>query len=158
MSRPHEFEATVEAMAWGRSTYTVVRVPEALVVAVREAGTRRVAGTVEDVPVNLALQHVADLGEPFLYAGAALLRRARVEVGEPVRCVLAPVDPDEVLVPPDVEDALRRAGLLGLWSSTRPAVRRRLLQPVEAARREQTRAARVESLLDAVVQEGGTGR
>lgn len=150
---PHEFEATVEAVRWGRSTYTLLRVPAALVDAAAGAGTRRVAGTVEDVPVNLALQHVTDLGDPFVYAGAALLRRARAEVGEPVRCVLAPADPDEVPVPPDVEEALRRAGLLATWESRRPAVRRRLLQPVESAVREQTRATRVEQLLDAVLRD-----
>ncbi len=144
------FSAVVEPMAWGRSTYRVIRVPDSLVDAARAAGTRRVAGTVDEVEVNLALTRNDVVDDHYLYAGASLLRRLGVRAGDVVDCVLAPVDPDEVAVPGEVVDALEGAGLAGQWEALAPSTRRRLLQPVQSARRESTRADRVAVLLDRV--------
>ena len=148
------FAAVVEPMAWGRSTYTVLRVPDSLVDAARAAGTRRVAGTVDEVEVNLALTRNDVIDDHYLYAGASLLRRLGVRPGDVVDCVLAPVDPDEVAVPGEVVAALEGAGLSDRWEALAPPTRRRLLQPVQSARRESTRADRVAVLLDRV-RDGG---
>lgn len=40
-------------MEWGRPTYTVIGMPEDLVEAARNLGTRRVAGELDGVAVNL---------------------------------------------------------------------------------------------------------
>jgi hypothetical protein len=145
---PWDFESTVDAVVWGRSRYTVVRVPEGLAAGARAEGTRRVAGTIDDQPVDLALNRAPVVDGPFLWAGASLLRRLRVEAGEPVTCRLAPADPDEVLLPDDVERALVAAGVLGTWEALPAPTRRRRLQPVASARTAGTRERRVRELVD----------
>ena len=55
-------------MRWGASTYTVIRVPDALVDAARAVGTRRVAGALDEVEVNLALTRAPVLPDAFLWA------------------------------------------------------------------------------------------
>ncbi len=142
----HTFDAVVEPLEWGRSRYTIIRVPEALVDDARVEGTRRVAGTIDGVAVNLGLAGAPHVEGSFVWAGASLLHRLGAAAGEPVRCVLGPVDPDVVPVPPDVAAALADADLAGRWESLSAATRRRLLVPVESARREETRARRVAAL------------
>lgn len=141
------FDAPLQPLAWGRSTYTVVVVPGELVDAAAAAGTRRVTGVIEDVEVNLALNRADVLEEPFLYAGKGLQRRLGATPGDVVRCRLGPADPDDVLVAADVREALEAAGVDGAFDALRPAERRRLLQPVEEAAREETRRRRVAALV-----------
>ncbi|MGL5867380.1 MAG: YdeI/OmpD-associated family protein [Dermatophilaceae bacterium] len=141
------FTGVVEPVHWGRATYTVLRVPLGLADDARALGTRRVAGTIEGEPVNLAVNRVAELDEPFVYAGASLLRRIRVEPGEPVSCALAPEDPDAVHVPPDVEQAIDDAGGRARWESLTPADRRRKVYTVESARTAATRERRIAAVI-----------
>ncbi|MGL5818756.1 MAG: YdeI/OmpD-associated family protein [Phycicoccus sp.] len=137
----------VESVRWGRATYTVLCVPAGLADDAQALGTRRVAGTVEGEPVNLAVNRVAELGEPFVYAGASLLRRIRVEPGEPVTCVLAPEDPDAVHVAPDVAAAVDAAGARDTWDALTPAARRRRVYTVESARTASTRERRLAAVI-----------
>lgn len=149
------FDGTVERLVWGRNAYTVVRLPAALVDAAAALGTHRVAGTIEGVEVNLAITRAPVIGDPFVYTGAAFLRRIATEVGEPVRCVLAPVDPERVDVPVDLEQSLRQAGVWSVWQSRRPGERRRDVAAVEAAVRPATRARRVADLAQRLVRGDG---
>lgn len=141
------FDASLEPLAWGRSTYVVVRLPEALVASAEAVGTRRLDGLVEDVAVNLAITRADVLDVPFLWAGAPLRRRLGARTGDAVRCVLAPVDPDHVPVADDVRAALAAAGVEAAFGGLRPAERRRRLVPVEDAARPDTRARRLADLV-----------
>lgn len=143
----HEHDAPVEPLVWGRSTYTIVRVHPDLVAAARAVGTGRVAGWVEDTPVNVGLNRADVIPESFLYCGPALQRQAGVRAGDVVRLRLRPVDPDLVPVPDDVAGALADAGVLAAFESRRPAQRRQLLMPIHDAARPQTRARRIEALI-----------
>lgn len=143
----HAFDAVLEPLVWGRSTYVVLRLPAAVVEAAAAAGTRRVAGTVDGVEVNLAVTRADVLDEPFLWAGAGLRRRLGAAPGDVVACRLAPVDPDHVPVPPDVREAVEAAGLGPAFDALRPAEQRRRLVPVEDAVRPDTRARRVADLV-----------
>lgn len=143
----YRFRSHVEVVQWGRTAYTVIRVPEDLAALARERGTRRVAGSIDGVAVNAALNRAPVVEGPFLYAGKSLLRRMELEPGEQVDCALSPVDPDIVALPDDVRVALERAGSHDAWEALRPSARRRLLQPVEAARRPDTRARRIDELV-----------
>lgn len=143
----HEFDAILEPLVWGRSTYVVVRLPEALVDAATAVGTRRVAGTVDDVEVNLAITRADVIQHPFLWAGAGLRRRLGSVAGDVVTCRLAPVDPDHVPVPPDVLADLEQAGVWAAFAALRPAARRQRLVPVEDAARPATRERRVADLV-----------
>jgi hypothetical protein len=122
-------------------------VPDSLVKACGSVGTRRVAGTLEGVDVNLALTRAPVYAGTFAWTGASLLRRMRVEVGDPVTGFLAPVDPDHVPLPPDVVGRLTETGMRDTWEALSPGTRRRLLVPVDGAATEKTRARRVQALL-----------
>lgn len=115
-----EIDGFIEPMTWGSSTYTVIRIPDALVASARTAGTRRVGGELDGVAVNLALTKAPVMDSTFVWAGSSLLRRMRLEVGEPVHGSLAPVDPDYVLVPADLADAILQNGQSDAWDSLPP--------------------------------------
>lgn len=142
-----EFDAPLEPMTWGRTTYVVLRVPDELVRSAEECGTRRVDGTVEDVAVNLAITRADVSDEPFLWAGSTLRRRLGLRTGDVVRCTLAPVDPDHVAIPDDVRTALVTAGAEAAFEALRPGERRQRLAPVEGAARPETRERRIVALL-----------
>ena len=143
----HRFTAAAEELVWGGTAYTVIRVPSALAEQAATEGTRRAAGTMDGVEVNVGLNRAPVIDDVFVYAGPGLLRQVRAEVGEPLRCELRPVDPDLVPVPDDVAEALADAGMGERWEMLRPAARRRLLQPVTEAVRPDTRARRVARLV-----------
>lgn len=140
------FEAVVEPLVWGRSTYTILRVPETLARAATLARTRRVDGTIEDVEVNVGLNRADVIEETFIYAGKPMLRRLGVSLGDVVDCALQPADPDLVPLPPDVAHALAGSDQMGAFERLPAARRRQLLVPVEAAARADTRARRIEDL------------
>ena len=146
----HPFEAVVEPFTWGRNTYLVLRVPDELAAAARGLGTNRVAGTMDGADVNVGLNRAPDLPEAFVYVGDSMRRRLGVTAGDVVECVLAPADPDVVVLPEDVEEALAEAGALDRWEALRPGRRRALLVPVEGARRPETRARRISDLVATV--------
>jgi hypothetical protein len=141
------FDAVVEPLAWGRSQYSIVRLPAALVTAAAALDTRRVAGRIENIEVNLAITRAPVVDEAFVWAGKSLLRRLNVAVGDPVRAQLHPIDEDEVLVPADVIEALQPNNNWAQWNLLTPAARRKMLYRVESAASPKTRARRVEELI-----------
>jgi hypothetical protein len=145
-----EFDALVEVLPWGRNLYTIIRLDQALETAAKVAGTRRVEGTIDDVPVNVGLNRADVLPHAFMYAGRGLQRRLGAEPGDVVSCRLRPADPDDVPLAQDVHCALADAGRLGAFQRKRPADRRRLLQPIEDAVRPDTRHQRIAALLRSV--------
>lgn len=146
MSNEVRFEAVVEPLVWGTNTYTVVKVPDVLARAATLARTRRVAGSIEGVEVNVGLNRADVIEETFVYVGKPLLRRLGARLGDVVDCVLGPADPDEVPVPHDVAEALARSGQADAFDRLPAARRRQLLVPVESAVRADTRARRIEDL------------
>ncbi|MBI4942024.1 MAG: YdeI/OmpD-associated family protein [Actinobacteria bacterium] len=142
----HEFDALVEPVHWGRSRYTVIRLPAGLVEDADRQGTRRVAGDIDGAAVNLAVT-TAPVDGPFVYAGASVLRRIGVRAGDPVTCRLAPADPDDVPLPDDGRDARVAADLLAPWEALTPATRRRRLYAVDSAASAPTRAKRLTELV-----------
>ncbi|GAA4064441.1 YdeI/OmpD-associated family protein [Agromyces indicus] len=142
------FVAPVEPVAWGRSTYTVIRIPEELADAARDAGTRRLEGTIDGVPVNLAVTRAPVVDGPFVWAGRSLLRRLGAEAGAPVECRLRPAHDDDVPVPADVAAELAARGVLQRWEGLPPADRRRRLYPIESAARPETRVRRIRALVE----------
>ena len=146
-----EFNAAIEPLIWGRTTYTILRLPADVGEALVTLGATRVEGDIEGVPVNLALITAAVVDGPFLWAGKSLLAKLKIEAGQPLQVRLRIADPDEVVVPEDIHKALVRAGLLAAWEQLTPGKRRSLLYPVESARTEPTRGKRIDVLLAAVL-------
>lgn len=142
-----EFDALVEALAWGRSVYTIVRLDQALVHAATVARTRRVEGTIDETWVNVGVNRTDVIPDAFMYVGKALQRRLSVRQGDMVFCRLRPADPEDVPVAEDIRRALAQAGRLDTFQRRSPAERRRLLQPIEEAAKPETRQRRIASLL-----------
>lgn len=141
------FTGCVEPVEWGRSTYRVLRLDPGLIAAAERRGTRRVTGTIETLEVDLGINRAEAIGAPFAYVGRDLLARWGAELGEPLRCRLRPQDPSLVSVPAEVASALEAEGLREAFEALTPGTRRRLLQPIAAAKRAETRARRIADLL-----------
>ncbi len=140
------FEGRVEPMVWGRSTYTILRVPAAVVTALHPA--RRVMGEIAEHPVNLALTRAPVIDDVFLWTGKTLLDRIGIEPGERVEVRLRPAPDDLVTLDPDIDNALRGAGLSDRWESLTPGRRRGLLHHIGTAKTQTTRAKRIANLLE----------
>lgn len=140
------FEGRVEPLTWGRSTYTILRLPEDVV---RGLGNcRRVEGEIAEHPVNLALSRAPVVDGVFLWTGASLLDRIGITPGEPVEVRLRPAPDDRVDLDPDIEAALRAAGMLAAWESLTPGRRRGYLYQIATAKTDPTRQKRINRLLE----------
>lgn len=140
------FEGRVEPRTWGRSTYTILRLPEAALQALGK--TRRVEGEIADHPVNLALSRAPVVDGVFLWTGSSLLDRIGIQPGEPVEVRLRPAPDDRVDLDPDIEAALRAAGVHSTWESLTPGKRRGLLYQIATAKTEPTRLKRIQKLVE----------
>ena len=142
-----EFDAVVELLPWGRNVYTVLRLEQALENAAKTSRTRRVEGTIDEVPVNLGVNRADVISDAFIYAGKGLLRRIGARPGDVVHRRLRPANPHDVPVADDGHRALADAGRLDAFRRKTPAQRRRLLQPIEDAAKPETRQQRAAALV-----------
>lgn len=141
------FSGAIEPMEWGRSVYTVLRIPPEVAAPLHAIGARRVEGEINDFPVNLALTKAPAIDGPFLYTGKSLLRRIGITPGEEVEVRLRKAPADVVETPDDVAFALRTAELSDTWAALTPGKQRGLLHQVTSAKRAETRAKRIVKLL-----------
>lgn len=140
------FEGRVEPLTWGRSTYTILRLPED---AAQFLGkTRRVEGEIAEHPVNLALSRAPVVEGVFLWTGQSLLDRIGIQPGEPIEVRLRPAPDDRVDLDPDIEAALLAGGILSAWESLTPGKRRGLLYQIATAKTEPTRQKRIRRLVE----------
>jgi Bacteriocin-protection, YdeI or OmpD-Associated/Domain of unknown function (DUF1905) len=139
------FESRVEPLAWGRATYTILRLPGDVVAALGK--TRRVEGEINDHPVNLALTRALVCPDIFLWAGQSLLDRVGINPGHLVEVRLRPAPDDQVDVADDVMVALRAHDAMQAWESLTPGKQRGLLHQINSAKTAATRAKRVAALI-----------
>ncbi|WP_137111572.1 YdeI/OmpD-associated family protein [Rhodobacter sp. SY28-1] len=140
------FEASIEPLAWGKSTYTILRLPKAALEALGPC--RRVEGEIAEQPVNLALSRAPVVDGTFLWTGQSLLDRIGIQPGEPVEVRLRPAADDRVDLDPDVAAALRASGVMTAWESLTPGKRRGLLYQIATAKTEPTRQKRIQRLVE----------
>jgi Bacteriocin-protection, YdeI or OmpD-Associated len=139
------FEGRVTPMPWGRAVYSVLPLPDAIVVAL--GATRRVEGEINDQPVNLAITRAPVVPFAFLWAGQSLLDRIGITPGDPLEVRLRPAPDDQVEMPPDVASALSSAIAWPLWEGLSPGRKRGELYRIETAKRAETRAKRIAALV-----------
>lgn len=139
------FEGRIEAVDWGRATYTILRVPEEVLAAL--GPTKRVEGEMAEHPVNLALSRAPVVEGVFLWTGQSLLDRIGASPGEMVEVRLRPAPDDAVDTPEDVAGALARAGLMALWEGLTAGKRRGLLYHIATAKTAPTRDKRIARLV-----------
>lgn len=139
------FEGRVEPLTWGRSTYTILRLPDDAAQALGK--TRRVEGEIADHPVNLALSRAPVVEGVFLWTGQSLLDRIGIQPGEPVEIRLRPAPDDRVDLDPDIEASLISGGVLATWETLTPGKRRGLLYQIATAKTDPTRLKRIQKLV-----------
>ncbi len=139
------FTARVEPLVWGKSTYTILRLPPDVARALHPA--RRVEGEVNDHPVNLALTRAPVVEGVFLWAGQSLLDRVGITLGEPVEVRLRPAPDDRVDTPDDIAAALRAGGAFAAWDALTPGKRRGLIYQISTAKTDATRSKRIAALI-----------
>jgi hypothetical protein len=144
------FEGRVVPVTWGRSTYTILPLPAAVVSAI--GPTRRVEGEIAEHPVNLALSRAPVVDGPFLWTGQSLLDRIGIAPGQPVEIRLRPAPDDRVDLDPDIEAALRASGALAQWEAMTAGKRRGLLYQIATAKTEPTRAKRIRQLVESLLR------
>ena len=141
------FEGRVEPMEWGKSVYTVLRIPTDIAVTLAEQGAKRVEGEINDHPVNLALTKAPVIDGVFLWAGKTLLDEIGIAPGETLDVRLRKADDSIVEVDEDVMLALRQAEATDRWNALTPGKRRGLLHPITTAKRAETRANRIAKMI-----------
>ena len=146
MSEYHVFEGEIIPIELGKSTYTVLPLPDQIADALQAEGARRVEGEINDHPVNLALTKAPVIDHIFLWTGKSLLDEIGIAPGEPVDVRLRKAD-DSVETPEDVMLALRQADATAAWEALTPGKKRGLLHHVNIAKRAETRAKRITKLI-----------
>jgi Bacteriocin-protection, YdeI or OmpD-Associated/Domain of unknown function (DUF1905) len=141
------FEGRIEAVEWGKATYTILPLPSDIGQTLTAAKARRVEGEINDHPFNLALTRAPVVDGPFLWAGKTLLDRVGIAPGETIDVRLRPAPDDLVEVPEDLASALGRAGLIDLWEGLTPGKQRGHLYQISTAKTAPTRAKRIDRLL-----------
>jgi hypothetical protein len=147
MSDYVEFTGRIETLEWGKSTYTILRLPDDVAERFAAERARRVEGEINEFPVNLAPTRAPVLEETFLWTGKSLLDRIGLVPGDEVEVRLRTAPDDEVETPDDVAAALRAAGATRLWDALTPGKRRGLLYQIGTAKTHATRDKRIVKLI-----------
>ena len=141
------FTGRIETLDWGRSTYTIVRLPAEVAERLAAEGARRVEGEINEHPVNLAPTRAPVIEDTFLWTGKSLLDRIGLAPGDAVEVRLRKAPDDEVEVPEDLAAALRAAGATHLWEALTPGRRRGMIYQIGTAKSQATRDRRIAKLL-----------
>ena len=124
-----------------------VPVPPEVADALREAGTRRIVGTINGHPIRRALHGIGD-GDYQLLIGRRALREVGGALGETLVLELMPdPDPDFVDIPEELQAALDAdEEAAARWATFTPGKRRSLSIHVAQAKRPATRERRARDL------------
>jgi hypothetical protein len=147
MSDYVEFTGSIETLVQGRSTYTVVRLPQEVAARLEALGARRVEGEINEHPVNLAPSWTPVLEATVLWAGKSLLDRTGLGPGCEVEVRIRKAPDDEVETPEDLAAALRAAGATQLWDALSPGKRRGMIYQIGTAKTQATRDRRIAALI-----------
>jgi len=142
------FTGRIVPMEWGKSTYTVLPIPDEVSKALIAAGAKRVEGEIGDFPVNLALTKAPAIDQVFLYTGKVFLRESGIAPGDEVEVRLRPAPEQVVEVPEDLVLALRQADMTDRWEALTPGKRRGLIHRVVSAKRAETRMKRIAEVIE----------
>lgn len=140
------FDGQIEPMTWGKTTYTILILPDAVRAALPQ-DTKRIEGEFAEHTVNLALTKAPVVDGTFVYTGKTFLRDSGLGVGEVFEARIRPVDPNLVEVPADLAAALAAAGRSADWAALSPGQKRGRLHGVNTAKRAETRQKRIGILI-----------
>lgn len=147
MSEYYDFEGQITPMEWGKSVYTILRLPDDVANALEAEGAKRVEGEINDHPVNLALTKAPVIDGVFLWTGKSLLSEIGISPGDHFDVRLRKADADAVDMPDDVILALRQAEASDRWNALTPGKQRGLLHTINTAKRAETRQKRIAKMI-----------
>ena len=145
-----EFTGRIEARDWGKSTYTLLRLPDGIAAALAAQGAKRVEGEINEHPVNLAPTRAPALEGTFLWTGKTLLRQIGLAPGDAVEVRLKKAPDGAVDLPHDLALALRAEGIRHFWEALTPGKQRGMIYQISTAKAQATRDRRITKLLSAL--------
>ena len=141
------FEGQIVPMQWGKSTFTILPIPEDVNGALTEQNAKRVEIEINDTPLNLALTKAPVLDQTVVYTGKEVLKTLEVAPGELFDVRVRKADPNLVDEPADLVAALLQQEALSLWDGLTPGRKRGFLHHINAAKRPTTRSIRIDKLI-----------
>lgn len=150
----HHFDTTIALHPVRTWHFTVVYLPDALAATLpfAHAARLRIEADVSGVPVLGAWQ--PSNGRWFLMLPKRALRSAGLAVGSPVEVAFRLVPTDFVRLPPELEHLLQaEPALQAAWARLTAGKRRGLACMVSAARKPETRQARLAQVRSVVLGE-----
>ncbi|MEM1055813.1 MAG: YdeI/OmpD-associated family protein [Bacteroidota bacterium] len=145
MEHEHAFLAPI-LLSRGGMTPHKLPLPDDIAETLRASGTRRVLGTMNGEPFDLALHRSKTDGFVFLGMSKGRMRTLGLSQGDLVEVELS-ADPDPDHVEPPTELAVALAGdeaAREAWDALRPGLKRNVAWTVASAKREATRVSRAE--------------
>lgn len=142
---------------FGRYAYYVLYAPPDLQAAllVHQRPRVRITGEIEGIPVDLAWQPSGD-GRLYLIVRDEVRRTRNLVLGDPVTIQFNIADPNQVIVPPELEALLADDPLYAqLWSDITPGRKRALAHLIASAKSASTRARRLQEVRDHLEQNTG---
>lgn len=152
----YQFETTIECIRYGRMFYGGVFLPEHILSALPQARERgfRLSGEVGGLMSEFGLMAVKT--RRYVVLSKGFLAQAKLKVGDGVVFRFSPVDPNDIEIPIELEQALRsnRAAAL-VWDQLTTGKKRECAHRVASAARETTRLKRAYELVEGFGDEGG---
>lgn len=146
----YSYTGPLDEYDFGRYAYCVLYAPPELQAELlaHQRPRVRIAGEIEGIAVNLAWQPSGD-GRLYLIVNNELRRVRNLVVGDPVTIQFNIADPDQVIVPPELEQLLEQDPLYAhLWSEITAGRKRALAHMVASAKSSATRARRLQEVRD----------
>lgn len=134
----------------GRYAYHVLYAPAELQAALlaHQRPRIRITGEIEGIPINLAWQPSGD-GRLYLIVSDELRRARNLLPGDPLTIQFNIADPDQVVVPPELEQLLEHDPLYAqLWSEITSGRKRAFAHLIASAKSSATRARRLQEVCD----------
>lgn len=142
------FQGQLTPNGLGFMPMAIIIVPETVVEALGGKAVKRVIGTLNGHPIRRGLLPL-NTGERYLLISKALRRELRLEPGVPVAVTLtADPDPNHVDVPEELTEGLAEwPEAAAAFARLTPGRQRNLVHYISAAKRPETCARRVVTLL-----------
>lgn len=142
----HSFEGPIEVIDYGRMVYWAVFLPKALASLPAFASGRpvRMRGRVGGATgVDVALAWQRKNGRRYILLSKAIAKKIGASAGSRVQVAFDLVEDEEVVVPDEIEEAMRQeADWRALWAKLTPGQRRAASHRVSSAKGESIRADR----------------
>lgn len=154
MEYTYSFTAEIKAYDFNRYIYSAVYLPSKLCkqLDLKSNPRLRVRGVIADCPFDGACQPAGD-ETWYLMLSKKFLKQNKLEMGDRVTVSFDVADQDAVEVPKELQHALNantRAGTI--WAALTPGKQRGFAYRVSSAKREATRAKRVEEVIEGLLE------